>query len=173
MKNFFVVMCIITLGCATNSHNQIVKNNASFSSGKYKNKEWNDKLKFKRLSWYHGAALYYDTLVTRMDKKSGFKNWLTSGEDVYFNRCADFLVAVSYSKNPKFISHAMFKKQMEESGYESVTLANFAGHLRNHVAWENHNLYLYKVDGYCRKKVKRKSGIKFNFPGFEQVKLSL
>jgi hypothetical protein len=176
MKSFIILVLLIISGCAAHkSYNKTATGRVMLTGGVYKNDSWNENLKFKRLSWYHGMTLYYDLLLWKADLDSPFAKWFSPQEKEFFVKCEKFLVSVAYSADPNKISHVMAREQMKLNGYDDVVINTFANYFKSHpsaVEWKISN---YKVMGYCKRAPSRldPNSIQINFPGFKELEVDL
>lgn len=177
MRNvIFFFLALTLVNCASNkSYNQTTLGLVNINGGVYVNDSWDETLQFKRMSWYHGMTLYYDTLIWKADPSSPFTKWFSASEKEYFTRCETFLVTAGYSADPSRISHVNFREQMKLNGYDDVVINNFATYLRSHPMAPEWRLNNYKVLGYCKRSPSRLKtpNLAINFPSFEQLELSL
>lgn len=176
MKSVFLLCLLVFIGCAnTQSYNQNTTGRVHLNGGVYKKESWDDSLSFKRMSWYHGMTLYYDTLIWKADPNSPFSKWFSVDEMEYFSKCENLLVTVSYSSDPAKISHVAYREQMKLNGYDDVVLNNFASYLKIHPSMVDWRLINYKVLGYCKRAPSRMDGpnLEINFPSFGHLELEL
>ncbi len=177
MKKIGLVLLALTLiGCGTtNTYNQTNTGRVKIRGGVYKNLSWDDSLFFKRMSWYHGMTLYFDTLIYKADPTSPFANWFSPSEKEFFNKCEKLVVTVSYSADPSKISHVDFREQMRLNGYDDVVVNEFAAALKNHPDNANWSLRNYKILGFCKRSPSKlqQGRIVINFPSFSQEYINL
>ncbi len=163
-------------GCATyKTYNQTDTGRVKIRGGVYKELTWDDSMMFKRMSWYHGMTLYFDTLVYHADPASPFSNWFSATEKEYFNKCEKLIVTVNYSADPTKISHVDFREQMRLNGYDDVVVNDFASALRNHPDNSNWSLKNYKILGFCKRSPTRirQGRLVINFPSFHEIYINL
>lgn len=176
MKIAVLLLIALMIGCSSHdSYNQRTSGRVVFRGGVYKNDTWDEKLEFKRMSWYHGMTLYYDTIIWKADPTSPFAQWFSSAEKQYFARCESLLVTAGYSADPNKISHVNFREQMKLNGYDDVVVNTFARFLKTHPSAQDWRLQNYKVMGYCKRSPTRMetSNLAINFPSFKQLEVDL
>lgn len=173
---FFILALILMTGCAAyKTFNKSTTGKVILRGGVYKNDEWDESLVFKRMSWYHGMTLYYDSLVWKANPDSPFAKWFSASEKEFFAKCESLVVSVNYSADPSKISHVNFREQMRLNGYDDVVINNFAQFIRTHPSAQDWRFFNYKIVGYCKRSPTRlnSSKLAINFPGFEQLELGL
>ena len=174
MKILTVLVFFALIGCAAHkTYNQTTTGRVNFYGGVYLKENWNDALKFKRMSWYHGMTLYYDVMVWKANLASPFSKWFSPSEKEFFTKCEDFLVTVGYSADPSRISHVNFRQQMNLNGYDDVVINSFAYHLKSHAMAPEWRINNYKIMGYCKRAPTRMNtkSLAINFPSFEQLEI--
>jgi hypothetical protein len=170
-----MAMLILT-GCAAyKTYNQTTTGKVVLRGGVYQNESWNQALKFKRMSWYHGVTLYFDALLWKADLDSPFAQWFSASEKEFFTKCESFIVTAGYSADPSKISHVNFREQMKLNGYDDVVINNFASFLKSHPSANDWRLQNYKIMGYCKRSPSRLKDGRFaiNFPSFKQLEVEL
>lgn len=175
MKHLALFSLLILASCAAyKTYNQTTTGRVVFHGGVYLKETWNDALKFKRMSWYHGMTLYYDTMIWDADPASPFSKWFSPSEKEFFTKCEKFLVTAGYSADPTRISHVNFREQMKLNGYDDVVINNFAFYLKSHPMSPDWRMQNYKVMGYCKRAPTRldTSHLAINFPSFGQLEIN-
>ena len=176
MKSLVILLLLAVSGCAVyKSYNKTTKGAVNFRGGSFKDQTWDQTLKMRRLSWYHGMSLYYDMLLWKADIDSPFAQWFSPSEKEFFVKCETFLVSVSYSADPQKISHVLAREQMKLNGYDDVVVNTFASYLKSHPSAVEWKLENYKVIGYCKRAPSRlgSNDLLINFPGFTELEVEL
>lgn len=176
MKLIFILTLLAIAGCAGyKSFNQNTTGEVVLRGGLYRKETWDDRLVFKRMSWYHGMTLYYDALVYKADPDSPFSKWFSPAEKEYFAKCESLLVTVNYSSDPAKISHVNFREQMKLNGYDDVVINHFSASLRTHPSAVEWRIFNYKIMGYCKRSPTRLNtpNLAINFPSFKYLELDL
>jgi hypothetical protein len=157
------------------TQNKVSSGDAAIVGGVYQEKQWEDKLSFKRVSWFYGAVMYYDAYLTYLAEDSPFFAWIGEGSKQELTNCQKILIAMVYSSSSKKIGHATFIEQMNRQGLYEVNLLNFSQNMRVHPDFRAWNLNHYKVKGFCENKNSVQAGqnLSFNFPGFKAVRVQL
>lgn len=174
MKSLVILVLLAIAGCAAHkSYNKTATGKVYLTGGVYKEDSWDENLKLKRLSWYHGMTLYYDLLLWEAKLDSDFSKWFSAQEKEFFVKCEKFLVSVAYSADPNKISHVMAREQMKLNGYDDVIVNTFANYFKSHPSAVEWKLTNYKVTGYCKRSPTRldPKNIQINFPGFTQLEV--
>lgn len=170
------ILLLLLAGCASyKSHNQTTTGIVVLRGGIHQKDSWDDKLVFKRMSWYYGMTLFFDALIYKADPSSPFSKWFSEQEKEYFTKCENLLVTVAYSADPTKISHVNFREQMKLNGYDDVVLNNFAAYLKTHPSSQEWRMLNYKVMGYCKRTPSRLDtpNIGINFPSFKYLEVEL
>lgn len=176
MKAYSFLFLALALGCSSHkSYNQATTGRVVLPGGTYQKEVWNNPLTFKRMSWYHGMTLYYDTLLYKADMDSPFSKWFSSTEKEYFAKCESLIVSASYSADPSRISHVSFREQMKLNGYDDVVVNNFGAYLKTHPTAQDWRLSNYKIMGYCKRSPSRlgTTNLAINFPSFKHLEVEL
>jgi hypothetical protein len=174
MKNKLTLITILFLlgSCATNlSKNFIKEGNQVIKGGYSKNVKWDQRLEFKRYSWFHELTMMFDLMVVDLDENSPFYNWLSDDEKEDVKTCNRFQVALLYSLDDKRISKKDLLIQMEEQGHEQLLLSHFTSNFKLHPDLESMSLQLYDIYGFCKKGIDSKKEISVLFPGFPNLVL--
>lgn len=174
MKVLFLLA--VLAGCASyKSYNQTTTGKVVLRGGIYQKESWGDSLVFKRMSWYHGMTLYYDSLLYKADPGSPFAKWFSPTEKEYFAKCESVVVTAGYSADPAKISHVNFREQMKLNGYDDIVLPNFSAYLKSHPSAPDWRLQNYKIVGYCKRSPSRMgtNNLAINFPGFKHLEIKL
>ncbi|EQC45470.1 hypothetical protein [Bacteriovorax sp. Seq25_V] len=165
----FSVLLIIA-SCSNLTKNMVKSGDFSIRSGAMGSKEWDETLKFNRVSWFHELTMLYDLVYTKIDEKSAFYNWFDNDEKRRISNCNEKLITLSYYLDSSRISHTMVKNKLLDQGYEEYSVPNFTRALKTHPDFEKLSLQLYKVNLYCHKS-KANAEIYIDFPNFEKIKL--
>lgn len=169
-------LLLIAAGCASyKSYNQTTTGKVVLRGGIFEKQIWDDKLSFKRMSWYYGMTLFFDALVWNADPASPFAQWFSPSEKEFFSKCEKLLVTVAYSADPTKISHVSFREQMKLNGYDDVVLNNFAAYLKTHPSAMEWRMVNYKVMGYCKRSPSaiNNGQLAINFPSFKHLEVNL
>lgn len=171
-KLFSILALLLIYSCASTKYleNEVEIGRVRFFGGVFEDKKWEEKLNFKRISWYYKLKLYYESILYRANKNSNFVNWFSPEERKYFNACEDLVISVVYAADSKKISHSMFINQMELNGYDYVSVNTFGKNLRSHPSFEDWKLQQYKIFGHCLKKGRKiPNELELSFPSFKRI----
>ncbi len=170
MKLLPLWLAFIIIGCAgvNKTRRNLVKSKITINGGLFHEKEWKEKLVFKRYSWFAETIMHYDILVAKLDEKSPFRVWLE--KDVYKTEdCSEFEVGLFYAKlRSQGVSY--LTSQLEKAGRRVSILPDFAANIRAHYNMEDWELTRHKVFGICKKAGGKKS-VNVYIPGFETYKI--
>lgn len=176
MKLVILAFGLILASCAAyKTYNQTATGMVVYRGGMFRTKSWTDQMRMRRMSWYHGMTLYYDSIVWKAEEESPFSQWFSETEKEYFEKCESFIVTVGYSADPTKISHVNFREQMKLNGYDDVVINTFASYIKTHPSSIDWRIQNYKVLGFCKRSPSRfgTSDLVINFPAFTQLKLEL
>jgi uncharacterized protein YozE (UPF0346 family) len=141
------------------------------NGGVYRDKQWSDKLTFKRISWYQEASMEYDLMLHKLDESSNFANWM--GQDKsYLKECKDFYVALIYADFNARHLVSFLENQFEEQGIKKVIINTFRENIRAHSNFSDWRLSQYKVEGFCRSEGANEE-LFISVPGFQSIKPQL
>lgn len=171
MKIITILLTIFVLvACANNrARKNIAYGEVIINGGVYNNKEWKDKLIFKRTSWYIEASMEYDIMIHRLHDQSQFANWM--GDDRKFlKECYRFLVALIYADFNAVNSASYLVNQIEDAGLREVSIPDFKANLKSHDNFRDWRLSQYKVVGFCQEDPNDKDLV-ISIPGFKQTRL--
>ncbi len=172
MKTKITLFTILLLlgSCASNlSKNFIKEGGQTVKGGFSKNVKWDDKLNFKRYSWFHELTMMFDLMIVDLDENSPFYNWLSEDEKADVAQCNRFQVALIYNLDDKRISKKDLLVQIEEQGHEQLLLSHFTSNFKLHPDLESMSLQLYDIYGFCKKGIDSKSELSVLFPGFPNL----
>jgi hypothetical protein len=169
LKNLFYTILLLSLfGCGSLTKNTTKEGKLLLRGGVFQGQTWEDRLSFKRHSWFKELTLVFDLMMVRIDRHGPYYNWFSSGEKQVLSECDDAFVAVTYAQDQKKIGQGMFYDQMSEAGYSRFSLATFSRHLTMHPDYEALSLQLYTVEGMCRKEASDRPR-QIRFPGFKEI----
>lgn len=175
MKALPLLLLLIASCASYKTHNQTTTGKVVMRGGIHGKESWEDKLVFKRMSWYYGMTLFYDVLIYKVDPASPFTKWFSESEKEYFNKCENLLVSVAYSADPSKISHVNFREQMRLNGYDDVVINTFASSLKTHPSSQEWRTLNYKILGYCKRAPSRlnSNSLGITFPSFSYLEIDL
>lgn len=171
MRITILLLLSFTLSCSiiNRTRKNLNISTAPLKGGVFHDKKWNDKLIFKRYSWYSETILHYDILLAKLDTKSKFSNWLEA--DKYkIENCAEFYIALIYAKPLERFSKTYLITQIEKQQTKSYILPDFSAHLRSHPNLRDWGLDRHRVLGLCRNTLNKNPYV-IDIPGYESFKL--
>lgn len=169
-----IILAILFTACSSvKTENRVGVTDVSFYGGTYENLTWNDRLDFKRASFYRGMNITFDIYLHKFNMSSPFSNWLSMDEKKNVSSCSTFVLALDYNNWNSEIKHQDFKQEMEKNGFDEVKLVHFERFLKAHPNYLDWHLGGYRVFGFCKKKIDQTNDIEFSFPGFEKTSLKL
>jgi hypothetical protein len=83
---------LLFASCASNSmtENRFTTSYASLTGGRYQATSWDDRLLLPRYSWFQGATLYFDAIITEVKPNTPFYQWLAHDVANVSKRCTKF-----------------------------------------------------------------------------------
>ncbi len=151
-------------------HNRIQKGNVKFPGGVYRDKTWDDTLVFKRTSFFQGAKLYHDVLITELGKDSPFRAWLGSDRSEA-DKCQKFYVTMVYKSLVGAVSRQKIFRQIEGLQLRPIFISDFAENIQEHYITDEMRLYGYKLKGFCQLASGDLDSINISLPGFSEVNI--
>ena len=173
MQSKILKFLIFTLlsSCSHLSRNQTKVGELHLNGGRYKNQKWEEKLKFKRATWFLEVSAVFDGLFYKVDKNSPYYSWFDQIEKEKINSCGSFVVALFYNLDSAHISRGQFKDQMAKNGFDEFLVMNFEDYIKNHHDINIYRLGLYHLSGFCHPLDKKELVI--DFPSYDEVKIEL
>lgn len=170
-KNILLILILASLiSCANLSKNFVKKGEFTLRGGVFQNLKWNDSLVFDRYSWFHEATLLYDIMITKIDQKSPFYDWLSKDEKERLGKCDASYIAISYSLDSGKISKKMMENDAKRSGYQRISLTHFKQQFKAHA--DEFSAEFYDIAGLCyRGDLRNRENILIRFPGFNEVSI--
>lgn len=132
-------------------------------------KEWRDELTFKRYTWYKEAVISYDILLSDIDSKSPFIDWMENDRSK-MDGCSKFYIGLFYSKDLAAYSTKNLISMVEEQGFEAFIIPRFKDNFDAHPNSMDWEIIGHKMVGLCRTD-SSSSSIKIKIPGFKTHKL--
>lgn len=171
MKNILLLSLILVVSCAFNnrSRKNVALSEVVLKGGVYKDISWDEKIIFKRTSWYHEATMQYDILIKELKTDSKFVNWLGRDKE-YLKECSTFYVAAIYSDINIGEGTAFLESQFNKLGLERKSIMDFNENFRAHHNFSDWRLFEYKVIGLCESK-NPVGDIIVSIPGYKTQKL--
>lgn len=174
MKIITLILTLLTL-CACSSyrgHNRTDKMLVRLKGGIYEDQKWDDTLIFKRTSFYEGAKLNHDMIITKLDKTSPFYQWMGDQKSILDN-CTEVFVALFYKDMNaiRAVPISYMRDQIIKTGLQEITIQNFAYYLRQHYAFDEWILTDHKVYGYCNRSGVKTRKIHMTMPGYRRVNI--
>ncbi|MBC7429197.1 MAG: hypothetical protein H7336_11330 [Bacteriovorax sp.] len=171
MKKSFLILLLLGLtglsSCSNLTKNSVREGHYIVRNGVAQDKQWNENLDLKRISWTHELTLSFDLMMTSIPPQSSFNFWFSKSELDEVNKCGDFRIILAYSLETKAIPYSYLNEQIELAGYKKVDLIEFKKNFFAHPDAEMSSFRLYQLYGICRSQRLDKSLI-LNFPGFSE-----
>ena len=104
MKNKLSALTILLIltACASNLSKNFIKEGSHIIKGGFsKNVKWDEKLEFKRYSWFHELTMMFDLMLVDLDENSPFYNWLSDDEKADIAQCNRFQIILLYNLDDK------------------------------------------------------------------------
>lgn len=169
-KFFIPFLILLFFSCSTyRTRRPIHKTEIVFKGGNYRDMDWSEELKFKRVSWYKDATLSHEILITSLTGESKFSNWMGT-DKLHLTRCTDFKIALLYADINAKQGISFLKSQLKNSGYEEISLLNFSHEIKAHQNYGDWKLGRHKFIGLCLENA-AKNNIDISIPGFKKYTL--
>lgn len=172
----YMFLCsLLWVSCASiHQENHLKQGEFRFHGGFDQHKSWKEPLIFKRMSWFSNINLIYEALMTSLDEKSPFFQWVSPANQKLIKReCKKFAVAIMYTDSPLMISHSQFVDNFYHNGYEDFLIPRFARMVKTHPDFARLHLKEGRVMGFCQKQQKGKKDFQIMMPGFPMAKMSI
>jgi len=172
LRLFLFSSILFLISCSSyKGHNRVDRMNVRFTGGIYKHQKWDDTLTFKRVSFYTGAKLAHDLLITRLDKTSPFYQWMGDQKST-LSDCTEVFVTLMYkdlNNIDKSVPLSYMRDQVEKKGFSEIVIQDFAYQVREHYAFKQWLLNDHKINAYCNRSGIKTKRIHLSMPGFEKV----
>lgn len=167
-----LILTMIIISCSSyNARRSVSESETVIRNGVYQDREWTDELIFKRFSWYSDATMKYDILLSKLDSKSGFSNWLETDANL-LGTCSDLYIGLFYSSLSSTQRNSYLLSQLTKQGFSQNTLLTFSSELKAHQNFIDWGLGDYKIIGLCRRD-NSKTPVTISIPGFKNQVLSM
>ena len=140
--------------------------------GRFLEKKWQDKIIFKRYSWYKDLSLSFDLLLGEFKKDSGFYSWVSPNIRTKIKKCEKLFISFIYYPSKHKMFYQLVSNTLDKKGLKKVKLEEVEENLKMHPDLDqffNHN-YINQI--FCSK-VKKTLEIETQLPGFENVKIKI
>ncbi|MBC76387.1 MAG: hypothetical protein CME64_10270 [Halobacteriovoraceae bacterium] len=164
-----LLLALTVVSCAGTyrGQNRIQESTITIHGGVYKDLEWDEDLELKRTSFFQGANMHYDVMISELNKDSEFKNWLGSDEKL-LQSCNQFFVALLYRNQLRGVGHSTVIEQLRGLGREIVEIPSFKSNFRQHYMAKEMNFIPYRVKGICVESAGSLDKLEIFIPGFKQ-----
>lgn len=164
-----IFITLITLVSCASSRKNIAESEIVLKGGVYQNKSWDDKLNFKRISWYNEATMEYDVLIHKMSSDSKFANWLGSDKK-QLEKCSEYYIGLLYADINKSQGIPLLTAQFSNLGFDQQSIMDFSDNLKAHPNYKDWRLFEYKIYGFCKNKDSGKDLV-ISIPGYHSQEL--
>lgn len=167
-------LIIFATSCSNYSKNLFSKGEITISNIRYKDKVWNEELKFNRLSWYKEMTLAVDLHIAKISFDSKFLNWFSNDAKKNIKKCQSFYVAQMYIYDKIYSNKEVIDRSFLSKGILKINIPEFSENLKSHPDYDQWSFKLFRPFGLCiPKELNIKQPIKISIPGFREVNLSL
>ncbi len=168
-----VLFLILLSSCASQQGRRpVYDSEVPLKGGRFAEKEWDDKLSFKRVSWYQDATLSYDLLIAELKESSPFINWLGSNK-LKLNQCSHFYITFLYASPTMSNGLYHLRQELMNNELEEVSVVDFAAEVKANRIIQDRNLWEYKVVGWCSKDDSESPKINVRNSGYKDYPLFL
>lgn len=167
MYKIILLLSFILVSCSSvSSRHSVTTGVVIYSGGVMGEKSWDDKMTFKRTSWYSEANLSDAIILHKLSSGSHFSNWLGS-DRAYLSSCSEFYIAALYSRKSK----SFLINEIEKSGYRRKSIVTFGKEFSAHSNYADWGLQQYEVMGFCSNGKKQTGKINITIPGYKTQRL--
>tara|TARA_Y100001970_G_C14210947_1_gene846875 strand:+ start:1600 stop:2055 length:456 start_codon:yes stop_codon:yes gene_type:complete len=144
----------------------------TLKEGRLLEKKWQDKIIFKRYSWYKDLSLNFEILLGEIKRDSNFYSWVLPETKEIIKKCNKLFVSLFYypSKHKKF--YKLMNKKLDKKGLKKVRLKRVEENLKMHPDLDQFFYHNYTNQFFCSESKKNKTII-VQFPGFKIVKIKI
>ncbi|MCO4754225.1 MAG: hypothetical protein KC478_07070 [Bacteriovoracaceae bacterium] len=170
MGSAFITLCIMFVTSCAGTYrgqNRVQTNEVIVPGGVYKDKTWDDRLNFKKVSFFQGANIYYEILIGEVEKGSPFYSWMGNNENQAL-ACDEFYVVMLYRNPTKDINHASVVEQLRGPNREIIEIPSFKRNFQEHFIASEMNFKGHVVKGLCDRSMGKLDELSIFIPGFEQ-----
>ena len=144
----------------------------NLKGGRYLKKKWEDRIIFKRYSWYKDLSLNLDILLGEIKKDSNFYTWVSPSNEEKLKNCERLFVSLAYYPTKHKDFYKLISKKLDKKGLVEVKMTRVAENLKMHPDLDQFFFHNYINQSFCSESKKNKTII-VQFPGFEIVKIKI
>ncbi len=160
------LIMLLIVACGSQSKNMSKKGSFFLSSSGIAK----DGFNFERSSWYSELNMVLDIYTLKVVPTVSYMSWFGKNTQNKIKECSQFYVLMTYILDTSVIPFKMVSDQMENQGFEQISVADFSSNLNLHPDFKAESLQLYKVYGFCSKRPHAQ--ITINLPHFKALALN-
>lgn len=167
---FFLTILVMASCASDRGRKNIALGEVVINGGIHHDKQWDDKLVFKRTSWFQESSMEYDIMIHKLDKTSPFAAWLEADKS-YFDKCHDFYISLIYADPlATHLTKAFLVDQMDKLGLDDKSIPSFEANLKAHDNYEDWRLNQYRIVGFCKPEPPTRDLV-ISVPGFKSTRI--
>ena len=144
----------------------------NLKGGRFLKKTWEDRIIFKRYSWYKDLSLNLDILLGEIKKDSNFFTWVSPSNEEKLKNCERLFVSLVYYPTKHKDFYKLISKKLDKKGLVEVKMTRVAENFKMHPDLDQffHHNYINRF--FCSE---FKKNIEFNlqFPGFKNIQIKI
>lgn len=173
MKLLIILLLTSIVSCASNqSRRPVFRSEVVLKGGDYQDKNWKEKIVFKRISWFQDATLMQEILVADLKKGSPFEAWL-GGQKLEYDRCNQFFVSLLYADINASPKENHLSAELKGNKLSEQAILDFSRQLKAHPAFVDYKLQSHKIVGWCHQGTSNLGELMVTLPGYKTQKLKL
>ncbi len=146
--------------------------NFSLKGGRFLEKKWQNKIIFKRYSWYKDLSLSFEILLGEIKKDSNFYSWISPENKEEIKKCEKLFISLIYYPDKHKKLYKLISQKLDKKGLKRVNLKRMEENLKMHPDLDQFFYHDYKNQFFCSK-VKEHLKINIQLPGFKIAKLKI
>ena len=140
--------------------------------GQFIARKTEEKIFFKRYSWYKELSLSFDLLIGEVEKESSFYSWISEDMKDELKKCKKLLVSFIYYPDKYKNLFELVSSNLDRKGLNKISLIKLEENLKMHPDLDQFFSHNYIYQSFCSKEKQYKS-LMIQLPGFERVKLKI
>ena len=146
--------------------------NFSLKGGRFLEKKWQNKIIFKRYSWYKDLSLSFEILLGEIKKDSNFYSWISPENKEEIKKCEKLFISLIYYPDKHKKLYKLISQKLDKKGLKRVNLKRMEENLKMHPDLDQFFYHNYINQIFCSK-VKKSIEVEAQLPGFEDVKIKI
>ena len=173
MNKIIIILIFLITSCSSLSVSMVKEGTFTLSSGILNETTWDEKLEFKRYSWFYELSMMYDLLITPISINSNYKRWFEKSEAISANNCSRFYIAAVFSSRDRRSNSNDIWNNFNIDDLQITNVNGFYRNLSFSSSYSVNSFNLYKFWGICVKNAGGEIPIEISIPGYKTQKILL